>query len=205
MRKLRDCEDSGETCCDMKSLTLLILIVMLVQLVVMLIPLGAGGYIYIQNKENLNALANLSASKIVTDINTFPLAKLGKSASKTASDANFLVHNIKSITGDLRNNTNIFDDMRKVMRHSIEPLDGLKHILSPQMRGTTMSIISKVMRLLNNLNDDELHKLMVSVEKASVQANHLLSDSNINRTLHTMNDADNTMKRFMTILGKFTN
>ena len=94
--------------CSMKTLTWCILIVMIVQVVIMCIPLGTGGYIYIRNKENFQALANINGGKIVSDVNSFPIASLGENSNSAVVEAKeavhkalYLVSKIKTITGEI--------------------------------------------------------------------------------------------------------
>ena len=55
------------------------------------------------------------------------------------------------------------------------------------------------------MSDDELHRLVESLQKASVSANHMLSDGNINKTMHIMSDADLALVKFDKMLSKFVN
>lgn len=189
--------------CSMKALTGCILFVMIIQLCIMLVPLSAGGYIYIQNRETINAFGNISAGRIVSDINEFPLASLGKNSNDAMLDAKqavhkalYLISKMKSITGEIKNGTNIFDDIRKVLDKSMAPLDELKEMLNPRMRGTLLKIMDKVFKILDKMGEDEVHKLLENV-------NNLLTYDNVNRTMHVVNDADATLEKMDNILSKF--
>jgi hypothetical protein len=45
----------------------------------------------------------------------------------------------------------------------------------------------------------------MSAQKASEAASHMLTDNNINKTMHIMDDADTTMMKFDRMLSKFVN
>lgn len=202
-RKPRTTEERGS--CSMKTLTWCILIVMIVQVVIMCIPLGTGGYIYIRNKENFQALANINGGKIVSDVNSFPIASLGENSNSAVVEAKdavhkalYLVSKIKSITGEIKNGTNVFDDVRKVLHKAIAPLDRVKDMLNPHMRGTITKILDKVFKILNKMSDEELHEMIA-------HANELISHNNINKTMHIMDDADVALNKFDKMLSKFVN
>lgn len=201
--KRRPRTEENKERCDMKTLTACILFVMIIQLCVMLVPLSAGGYIYIQNRETINAFGNISASRIVSDINEFPLANIGKTSKDAMLDAKqavhkalFLISRMKEITGEIKNGTNIFDDIKKVLDKSIAPLDELKEMLSPRMRGTLLKILDKVFKILDKMGEDEIHRLLENT-------NNLLNHDNVNRTMHVVNDADATLDKMDKILSKF--
>jgi hypothetical protein len=73
------------------------------------------------------------------------------------------------------------------------------------MRGTFLLIVQKVLRILDKMSDDEIHRLVLSAQKASEAASHMLTDNNINKTMHVMDDADYTMMKFDKMLSKFVN
>jgi hypothetical protein len=67
--RFRDCDDTDDNCCNMRVLTILILLTMLIQLAVMMTPLVAGYTVYVNNKASFDAIGNLSTRDIVSNLN----------------------------------------------------------------------------------------------------------------------------------------
>ena len=214
-RRLRECDDRDESCCSMKVLTLLILLTMLIQLMVMMVPLAAGYTVYVNNKATFEAFGNLSAPAIVDNINNvkdLPIQSLGKDSKHAMHNAKMatdkilqLLARVKNITGEVDTNADIFKDIRTVLRKTIVPLDSIKDILNPHMRGTVMKIVEKLLRILDTMSDAEIHELIMSIDKAVIAANRAMSVTNVNKTMHVMEDADKAMNKFDLMLSKFVN
>ena len=198
--------------CTMKTLTLAILIVMIIQVTIMLVPITTAGVIYNNNRENFIALGNVEGTRLVTDINHLPLAAIGKKSNSAMDDAKHALHETllmvekaKIITKRLHNGTILFDNIQKLIAGAIEPLEGITDLLSPQMRGTIKHILDKVLRIIENMSDEEIHDLIMKLQKVSEQANGLLSVSNQNKTMHVIEDADITLLKMDKMLSKFVN
>jgi hypothetical protein len=208
-------DDMGDNCCSMKVLTILILLTMVVQLAVMMTPLVAGYTVYVNNKESFDAVGNLSTRDIINNLNNvkdLPIQSLGKDSkhalhnAKIATDSVLnLLARVKNITGEVDSNADIFKDIREVLRKTMVPLDSIKDLLNPHMRGTMLKILDQVMRILDTMSDAEIHQLIMAIDKASIAANRALSIGNVNKTLHVMDDADRTLNKFDLMLSKFVN
>lgn len=209
--KKRFRENDDDSCCSMKMLTLLILLTMLVQLVVMSIPVATGYSIYYNNKEAFDALGNMSTPAIVNNINhvkDLPImeSKFTMHNAKLASDKLLgLLKRVQNITGEVDTNADIFKDVRTVLHKTVAPLDRVKDFLNPRMRGTVMKIIEKILRILDTMSDAEIHQLVLSINKAVVTADRAMSITNVNKTMHVMDDADKALNKFDSVLSKFVN
>jgi len=73
------------------------------------------------------------------------------------------------------------------------------------MRGTVMKIVEKILRILDTMTDAEIHELIMSIDKAVIAANRAMSVTNVNKTMHVMEDADKAMNKFDLMLSKFVN
>ena len=214
-RRLRECDDTDDNCCSMRVLTIMILLTMLVQLAVMMTPLVAGYTVYVNNKANFDAIGNLSTRDIVSNLNNvkdLPIQSLGKDSKHAMHNAKMatdrilnLLARVKNITGEVDTNADIFKDIRTVLRKTIAPLDSVKDLLNPRMRGTVMKIVEKVLRILDTLSDAEIHELIMSIDKAVLTADRAMSMTNVNKTMHVMEDADKTLNKFDLMLSKFVN
>lgn len=213
--RFRECDDRDESCCSMKVLTILILLTMLVQLMVMMVPLAAGYTVYVNNKATFEAFGNLSAPAIVDNLNNvkdLPIQSLGKDSKHAMHNAKMatdrilnLLARVKNITGEVDTNADIFKDIRTVLRKTIVPLDSIKDLLNPRMRGTVMKIVEKVLRILDTMSDAEIHELIMSIDKAVLTADRAMSMTNVNKTMHVMEDADKALNKFDLMLSKFVN
>lgn len=213
--RFRECDDRDESCCSMKVLTILILLTMLVQLAVMMVPLAAGYTVYVNNKATFEAFGNLSAPAIVDNLNNvkdLPIQSLGKDSKHAMHNAKMatdrilnLLARVKNITGEVDTNADIFKDIRTVLRKTIAPLDSIKDLLNPRMRGTVMKIVEKVLRILDTMSDAEIHELIMSIDKAVLTADRAMSMTNVNKTMHVMEDADKALNKFDLMLSKFVN
>jgi hypothetical protein len=214
-KRFRDCDDTDDNCCNMRVLTILILLTMLIQLVVMMTPLVAGYTVYVNNKASFDAIGNLSTGDIISNLNNvkdLPIQSLGKDSKHAMHNAKMatdrvlnLLARVKNITGEVDTNADIFNDIRKVLKKTIIPLDSLKDLLNPHMRGTVLKILDKIMRILDTMSDAEIHQLIMSIDRAVLSANRALSIGNVNKTLHVMDDADKTLNKFELMLSKFVN
>ncbi len=213
--RFRECDDTDDNCCSMRVLTIMILLTMLIQLAVMMTPLVAGYTVYVNNKANFDAIGNLSTRDIVSNLNNvkdLPIQSLGKDSKHAMHNAKMatdrvlnLLARVKNITGEVDTNADIFNDIRTVLRKTMVPLDSIKDLLNPHMRGTVLRILDKVMRILDTMSDAEIHQLILSIDKAVLAANRALSIGNMNKTLHVMDDADKTLNKFDLMLSKFVN
>ncbi len=214
-RRPRECDDRDDNCCSMRVLTLLILLTMLIQLAVMMTPLVAGYTVYVNNKASFDAIGNLSTRDIISNLNNvkdLPIQSLGKDSKHAMHNAKMatdrvlnLLARVKNITGEVDTNADIFNDIRKVLRKTMVPLDSIKDLLNPRMRGTVLRILNKIMRILDTMSDKEIHKLIMSIDRMAISANKALSSRNVNKTLHVMDDADKTLNKFDLMLSKFVN
>jgi len=199
-------EDDGG--CSFKCILIMILATLVFQAVLMTVPMGVGVMVYDRHHEKFEAAGKINASAIVSNVNhvaDFPMEDLVQTSKRASLDGMKLLKRLEELSIKIDNNTDIFTDVKRVLHAALGPLDGVNAMLSPKMRGSIMMIVQKIMHILDNMSDDELHRLIESLQKASVSANHMLSDGNINKTMHIMSDADLALVKFDKMLSKFVN
>lgn len=205
MKKI-ELEDEGP--CSFKCILVMIMATLIVQVFLMTLPVGVGVVVYGRHHEKFEAAGNLDAKAIVSNVNhirDFPIKDLADASKRATIDGVRLLKRLEQLSIKIDNNTDIFGDVKRVLHAALGPLDGANKLLSPKMRGTFLMIVQKIMRILDNMTDDEIHRLIESAAKASEAASHMLTDNNINKTMHIMNDADETMMKFDKMLSKFVN
>jgi hypothetical protein len=178
------------------------------QVFLMTLPMGVGVMVYDRHREKFEAAGNIDAKAIVSNVNhirDFPIKDLADASKRATIDGLKLLKRLEELSIKIDNNTDIFGDVKRVLHAALGPLDGANKLLSPKMRGTFLLIVQKVMRILDKMSDNEIHKLVMSAQKASEAASHMLTDNNINKTMHIMDDADTTMMKFDRMLSKFVN
>jgi flagellar basal body-associated protein FliL len=194
--------------CSFKCILVMIMVTLIVQVFLMTLPVGVGVMVYGRHHEKFEAAGKLDAKAIVTNVNhigDFPMEDLVGASKRAAVDGLKLLKRLEELSIKVDNNTDIFGDVKRVLHAALGPLDGANKLLSPKMRGTFILIVEKVLRILDKMTDDEIHRLVESAAKASEAASHMLTDNNINRTMHIMDDADYTMMKFDKMLSKFVN
>ena len=205
MKRIELEDDAG---CSFKCILVMILATLVLQTVLMTVPMGVGVMVYDRHHEKFEAVGKINASAIVSNVNhvaDFPMEDLVQTSKRASVDGIKLLKRLEELSIKIDNNTDIFADIKRVLHAALGPLDGVNAMLSPKMRGSIMLIVQKIMRILDNMSDDELHRLVESLQKASVSANHMLSDGNINKTMHIMSDADLALVKFDKMLSKFVN
>jgi len=213
MDKPRDPRYPANNGCSMRTLTVLILIVMVFQLMVMLLPIGGAVTIYVNNKATFDAIGNISTGEIVANMNNLkdlPIRSIGKDTNETIRNANIasakvlkLLAHIKKLTGNVETSSDIIDDVRSVLKKAMIPLDSMKDLLSPHMRGSVLRIVEKVMKILDTFTDDEIHNLILAADKAVLSMDSALTFKNVNKTMHVVEDADKALLKFDALLSKF--
>lgn len=199
-------EDDGP--CSFKCILVMIMATLIFQVILMTLPVGIGVVVYDRHHEKFEAAGNLDAKAIVANVNhirDFPMEDLVGASKRATVDGLKLLKRLEELSVKIDNNTDIFGDVKRVLHAALGPLDGANKLLSPKMRGTFILIVQKVLRILDNMSDDEIHRLVESAAKASEAASHMLTDRNINKTMHVMDDADYTMMKFDKMLSKFVN
>lgn len=199
-------DDEGP--CSFKCILVMIMATLIFQVFLMTLPMGIGVMVYDRHHEKFEAAGNLDAKAIVSNVNhirDFPIKDLADASKRATIDGLKLLKRLEELSIKIDNNTDIFGDVKRVLHAALGPLDGVNKILSPKMRGTFLLIVQKVMRILDKMSDDDIHKLVQSAQKASVAATHMLTDNNINKTMHVMHDADDALMKFDRMLSKFVN
>lgn len=199
-------EDDGP--CSFKCILVMIMVTLVFQVFIMMLPVGVGVVVYGRHQEKFEAAGNLDAKAIVTNVNhirDIPMKDIVDASKRATIDGLKLLKRLEELSIKIDNNTDIFGDVKRVLHAALGPLDGANKMLNPKMRGTILLIVQKVLRILDHMSDEEIHRLVISAAKASEAASHMLTDSNINKTMHIMNDADETMMRFDKMLSKFVN
>ena len=205
MKKI-ELEDDGP--CSFKCILVMIMVTLVFQVIIMMLPVGVGVVVYGRHHEKFEAAGNLDAKAIVTNVNhirDFPMKDLIGASKRATIDGLKLLKRLEELSIKVDNHTDIFGDVKRVLHAALGPLDGANKMLSPKMRGTFLLIIQKVLRILDHMTDDEIHRLVISAAKATEAASHMLTDNNINKTMHIMNDADYAMMKFDKMLSKFVN
>jgi hypothetical protein len=199
-------DDEGP--CSFKCILVMIMATLIFQVFLMTLPMGVGVMVYDRHREKFEAAGNIDAKAIVSNVNhirDFPIKDLADASKRATIDGLKLLKRLEELSIKIDNNTDIFGDVKRVLHAALGPLDGANKLLSPKMRGTFLLIVQKVMRILDKMSDNEIHKLVMSAQKASEAASHMLTDNNINKTMHIMDDADTTMMKFDRMLSKFVN
>ena len=113
-----------------------------------------------------------------------------------------LMKQVNQLTNGVKNKTNIFDDVHHMIESLEKPIDEIGKLLSPTLRKTLMKILTKAMRIMEQMSDSEIHDFITDIDMAIKLA---FTHQNVNQTFHMMNDADNMMVKMDKFLAKFTN
>ena len=179
-----------------------IVVLLSVQTFLMFIPLGTAGTVYISHKDAFDAM---KTSDIIYQINTLsgvPLENMTTHANSAANKADKLMERIKLITGDYEINRGIFNDLHKLINKSFIPLQDVHDILNPRTRKHIKNILFKVYKLIGKLSDNDLRKILMLTDKLAIQAIKGLSNDNLNKTMHVMEEADLALAKFDILLTK---
>lgn len=193
---------------NLKNISLCILFVLVVQVIIMLIPITTAGVIYTNNRENFIALGSLEGTRLVRDVNHLPISELGIKSNKVMDDARDTLQNTMLIIEKLKlfsNSSDVVNDIQTLILKTFTSLDDMSDLLNPKMRGTIKRILNKFLRMIENMNDVEIHELIVKLRSVSERANVFLSLHNQNKTFQAVNDADVALKKMDKMLSKFVN
>lgn len=179
-----------------------IVVLLSVQTFLMAIPIGTAGTIYINHRKAFNAVRT---SDIIHQMNTLsgvPLENMTTHANSAANKADKLMERVKMITGDYEENRGIFNDLHKLINKSFYPLQDVHDILNPRTRKHIKNILFKVYKLIGKLSDNDLRKILMLTDKLAIQAIKGLSNDNLNKTMHVMEEADLALAKFDILLTK---
>jgi hypothetical protein len=179
-----------------------IVVLLSVQTFLMAIPIGTAGTIYINHRKAFNAVRT---SDIIHQMNTLsgvPLENMTTHANSAANKADKLMERVKMITGDYEENRGIFNDLHKLINKSFYPLQDVHDMLNPKTRNHIKRILFKVSKLVGKLSDNDLQKILMLTDRIAVQAVKGLSNHNLNKTMHVMEEADLALAKFDLLISK---
>lgn len=195
-RKNRYPDQDSRSLLFFKCISVGILCMLIIQTFIISAPIYVGYRFVETNKDNINAFTSIDGPAFVD--NTTQTVINGKIATYKILD---LMHRAQNLTSGLGNNTLGFDDIRQFLLAVETPLKQLSALLNPRMRAMVMRIMSKSMRILEKMSDSELHDLIQMTDTAIKTT---LTDKNVNKTMHVMDEADKIMEKMDTFLSKFT-
>ena len=183
-----ECEKEQPTC-NMRCLTISILLVMIIQTCIMVTPIYVGARVYTSNKESFEAIHNIKAKDLVRSLNNMPIDQ----SSIAILNAKKASERVLDMMDQFPIDDNV--DIVKTIRNLTHSMD---HLLSPQMRASLLKIASKTGRLMGKLTDSEVHDILERIRGA-------ITHTNVNKTMHVIEDADTALKKFDIVLSKFIN
>lgn len=175
--------------CNMRCLTISILLVMIIQTFIMITPIYVGARVYTSNRENFEAIHNIKAKELVRSLNDMPIDQSSVAILNAKEASERVLDMMKQFPVD--DNVDIVKTIRN-LTHSMDRL------LSPQMRASLLKIASKTGKMMGKLTDSEVHDLLLRFRGA-------VTPSNVNKTMHVIEDADIALKKIDTMLSKFIN
>lgn len=196
MERKKRYPDDSRTFLFFKCISVAMLCVMIVQTVLMATPLYVGYRFVETNKENINAFTSINGPEFVD--NTTETIRNSKIVSFKILE---LMHKAHNLSGSLGNKTMGFEDIRQFITTAQKSLEEMSALLNPRMRGTLARIMTKSMRILEKMSDSELHDLIHVADKAIKTT---ITNTNVNKTMHVMDEADRIMEKMDTFLSKFT-
>jgi len=192
MRKERFVTVSSNQC-----LLTLIILVLIIQTTILAVPFYFGVQFVESNRATFKAFSDMNGKELI-DNTTLAIGN-GKTVTFKVLD---LMKQVNDLTNGVKNKTNIFDDVHHMIESLEKPIDEIGKLLSPTLRKTLMKILTKAMRIMEQMSDSEIHDFITDIDMAIKLA---FTHQNVNQTFHMMNDADNMMVKMDKFLAKFTN
>lgn len=192
MRKERFVTVSSNQC-----LLTLIILVLIIQTTILAVPFYFGVQFVESNRATFKAFSDMNGKELI-DNTTLAIGN-GKTVTFKVLD---LMKQVNQLTNGVKNKTNIFDDVHHMIESLEKPIDEIGKLLSPTLRKTLMKILTKAMRIMEQMSDSEIHDFITDIDMAIKLA---FTHQNVNQTFHMMNDADNMMVKMDKFLAKFTN
>ena len=192
MRKERFVTVSSNQC-----LLTLIILVLIIQTTILAVPFYFGVQFVESNRATFKAFSDMNGKELI-DNTTLAIGN-GKTVTFKVLD---LMKQVNDLTNGVKNKTNIFDDVHRMIESLEKPIDEIGKLLSPTLRKTLMKILTKAMRIMEQMSDSEIHDFITDIDMAIKLA---FTHQNVNQTFHMMNDADNMMVKMDKFLAKFTN
>ena len=174
-----------------------IILVLVIQTTILAIPFYFGLQFVESNRETFDAFTNMDGKEFIE--NTTLTVGNGKTVTYKVLD---LMKQVNQLTHNVKNKTNMFDDIHHLIQSLEKPIDEIGELLSPTMRKMLMKILAKVLKIMEQMSDHEIHDFITDIDKAVKLA---FTPNNVNQTFHVMNDADNMMIKLDNFLKKFTN
>jgi hypothetical protein len=172
----------------------------------MTIPIIGGVWVIQSNPDTVKAINNLHTADIINNVDhlkDLPISEVG-SKSRRASD--LVLHILKHIDG----NTSLIDDVRKVAKDMIAPIQDVSDLLNKDLRGNVKTIVAKVKLILDTVQEYEIHETiqilkqaMDDFDKTSKQIKNAIKHDNINRTMSLIMDADRAISKMDKLVSKF--
>lgn len=175
----------------------LIILMLILQTAILAVPFYFGFQFVQSNKETIEAFTNMNGKELLDDTTT--TIGNGKAFSFKALE---LMNQFNQLSSDVKNKTNIFNDVQHLIISLEKSFDEIGQLLSPYMRQTLMKILNKTMKMMEHMSDNEIHDFITHIDNAVKIA---VTDQTVHKTLHTMEDADNFMLKVDKFLSKFTN
>jgi len=174
-----------------------VVVLLSIQTILMLIPVGTAGTIYIQNKAVFDALGNR-----VRDVSVIPIQNITNEAQQSLKKVSHIMNEVDHITNDYENHRGMMDDFHSVIKKSFFPMDGMTDLLKLSTRKDIKKSVHKIHNLLSKLSDNDIRRVVKLFDKTAIQTLHALSDPNINKTMHIVDDADSALKKFDKLISK---
>lgn len=193
-RKKRYPDQDSRSLLFFKCVSVGILCMMIIQTVIITTPLYVGYRFVDTNRDNINAFTSMDGPAFVD--NTTQAITNGKIATYKILD---LMHRAQNLTEG--NNSLAFEDIRQFLSTVEAPLKEVSELLNPRMRAMITRIMSKSMRILEKMSDNELHHL-IQITDSTIK--NTLTHKNVNKTMHVMDEADKIMEKMDMFLSKFT-
>ena len=180
-----------------QCLLTLIILVLIIQTTILAVPFYFGVQFVESNRATFKAFSDMNGKELI-DNTTLAIGN-GKTVTFKVLD---LMKQVNQLTNGVKNKTNIFDDVHHMIESLEKPIDEIGKLLSPTLRKTLMKILTKAMRIMEQMSDSEIHDFITDIDMAIKLA---FTHQNVNQTFHMMNDADNMMVKMDKFLAKFTN
>lgn len=180
-----------------QCLLTLIILVLIIQTTILAVPFYFGVQFVESNRATFKAFSDMNGKELI-DNTTLAIGN-GKTVTFKVLD---LMKQVNDLTNGVKNKTNIFDDVHHMIESLEKPIDEIGKLLSPTLRKTLMKILTKAMRIMEQMSDSEIHDFITDIDMAIKLA---FTHQNVNQTFHMMNDADNMMVKMDKFLAKFTN
>lgn len=167
----------------LERLTVCIVILLTFQLMIMLVPLGTGAIVYVQNRETINAMADIDGRTIVEKVNMIkdiPIQNMSRNADVATAKLKDIMQQAHILADN--KTSNVFVDIKRMIHEAVGPVEALR-------------------MLMNNKTNDSVFDLVHTVSNIS----HSVPLEIFAKGLHTLEDADKALEKMDKILGKFVN